>query len=100
MKIEYVLPQSDREQIEKFQKQIEEIKQSYIDEYFRFPFKRDILEKQFRNDCRIKSLEKEITRIYTLSVEKYVITVETEEELKFLKDNWELGEITNAAEEI
>lgn len=86
MKTEYVLPQRDREQIEKLQKQIEEIKQSYIDEYLRFPFKRDILEKQFRNDCRIKNLEKEITRIYTLSVGSYVITTETEDELGNLKE--------------
>ena len=64
MKTEYVLPKEDGEQIEKFQKQIEEIKQSYIDEYLRFPFKRDILEKRFRNDRRIQDLEKAIARIY------------------------------------
>lgn len=99
MKIKYVLPQSDREQIEKFRKQIEEIKQSYIDEYLRFPFKRNVLEKRFRGDRRIQDLEKTIARIYTLSVGSYVITAETEEELRELKENWKLGERTNAAKE-
>lgn len=86
MKMEYVLSQRDREQIEKYQSHIEEIKQSYIDEYLRFSFKRDILEKRFRNDRRIQDLEKAIARIYTLSVGSYVITTETEDELKHLKE--------------
>lgn len=100
MKMEYVLSQSDREQIEKYQKQIDEIKQEYIDEYLSRPFQDPNLEKRFRNDSRIQILEKAIVRIYTLSVGSYVITTETEEELKTLKDNWKLGERTNAAEEL
>ena len=100
MKMEYVLPQSDREQIEKYQRQIDEIKQEYIDEYLSCPFQDHNLEKRFRNDSRIQTLEKAIVRIYTLSVGSYVIATETEEELKTLKDNWKLGERTNAAEEL
>lgn len=99
MKIEYVLPQGDKEQIEKYQKQIDEIKQEYIDEYQRYPFKAKNIEKRFRNDSRIQTLEKAIARIYTLSVGNYVITAETEEELRELKENWKLGERTNAAKE-
>lgn len=33
MKVEYVLPERERKEIEKCQKHIEEIKQYYIDEY-------------------------------------------------------------------
>lgn len=99
MKIEYVLPESNREQIEKYQKQIDEIKQEYMDEYQRYPFKAQNIEKWFRNDIRIQTLEKAIVRIYTLSVGNYVITAETEEELRKLKENWKLGERTNAVKE-
>lgn len=86
MKVAYVLPQSDREQIEKLQKQIEEIKQSYMEEYLRFPFKRDSLEKRFRGDRRIQVLEKAIANIYIMSVGSYAITTETEDELRDLKE--------------
>ena len=86
MKMEHVLPQGDKEQIEKYQKQIEEIKQKYIDEYQRYPFKAQNIEKWFRNGIRIKTLEKAIARIYTLSVGSYIITAETEEELRELKE--------------
>lgn len=99
MKMEYVLPQGDKEQIEKYQKQIDEIKQEYIDEYQRYPFKSTNIEKRFRNDIRIQTLEKAIVRIYTLSVGNYIITAETEEELRELKENWKLGERTNATKE-
>lgn len=100
MKMEYVLPQGDKEQIEKYQKQIDEIKQEYIDEYQRYPFKAKNIENRFRNDSRIQTLEKAIVRIYTLSIGNYIITAETEQELKALKDNWKLGERTNAAKEL
>lgn len=86
MKTEYVLPQGDREQIEKLQKQIEEIKQEYIGEYQRRPFKAQNIENRFRNDSRIQTLEKAIARIYILSVGSYVITTETEDELRDLKE--------------
>lgn len=96
MKTEYVLPKRDREQIEKYQKQIEEIKQSYTDECLSRPFQDLDLEKRFRSDSRVKILEKAIANIYIMSVGTYVITAETEEELKELKKNWKLGEKTDA----
>lgn len=86
MKIEHILPQSDRERIERCQKQIDEIKQEYIDEYLSHSFQDPNSEKQFRNDYRIQTLEKAIAIIYTLSVGSYVITAETEEELRELKE--------------
>lgn len=100
MKMEYVIPQRDREQIGRYQKQIDEIKREYMDEYLSRPFQAPNLEKRFRSDSRIQALEKAVAEIYTLSVGSYVITAETEEELKTLKDNWKLGERTNAAEEL
>lgn len=86
MKTEYVLPQRDREQIEKYQHQIEEIKQYYIDEYLSHPFQDFNLEKRFRNDRRIQDLEKAIVNIYIMSVGTYIFTAETEDELKHLKE--------------
>lgn len=86
MKTEYVLPQKDREQIEKYQKQIGEIKQEYIDEYLSRPFQDFNLEKRFRSDKRVQILEKAIANIYTMSVGSYVITTETEDELEHLKE--------------
>lgn len=86
MKIEYVLPERERKEIEKYQKWIEEIKQSYIDECLRYPFRRFELEKKFRNDRRVQTFEKAIARIAMLSVGKYVVTAESEEDKERLRE--------------
>lgn len=86
MKMEYVLLQRDKEQIERYQRWIEEIKKSYIDEYLKCPFKRFSLEKQFGNDRRIQDLKKAIANIYAMSVGAYIFTAETEDELRDLKE--------------
>lgn len=103
MKMEYVLSETDREKIEKYQKQIEEIKQSYIDEYEKYPFLWHELDKQIRNDGGIQVLEKCIENTYSMSVGKYIITVESEEDKERLKEileslNWRMGDEANQKE--
>lgn len=85
MKTKYVLPEGDRERIENCQNQIGKIRQSYIDEYLNQPFQRIDLERQFRSDIRVQTLEKEIARIYEMSVGKYIFIAENEEEKKILE---------------
>lgn len=85
MKVEYVLPERERKEIEKCQKHIEEIKQSYIDEYEKHPFQWQELDKQIRNDLGIQALEKSIEKIYVTSVGKYIITAESEEDKERLR---------------
>lgn len=80
MKIEYVLPKRDKEKIDECKKRIEEIRQLYIDAYEKQPFRRRELEKQFMNDKRVQALEKYIVKIYTMSVGKYIVTAESEED--------------------
>lgn len=96
MKIEYVLPKEDKERIDKYKKRIEEIKQSYIDSYEKQPFRRCELEKQFMNDKRVQILEKYIANIYAMSVGKYIVTAESEEDKERLRrlaesQGWENG---------
>lgn len=86
MKMEYVLSETDRWKIEKCQKQIEKIKQSYIDEYEKYPFRWHELDKQIRNDGGIQALEKCIENIYAMSVGKYIITAESEEDKEKLRE--------------
>lgn len=86
MKIEYVLSETDREKIEKYQKQIEEIRQSYIDDYLKNPFQSPDLVTRFRRDSRVQTLEKAIAHITMLSVGKYVVTVESEEDKERLRE--------------
>lgn len=96
MKIEYVLPKMNEEKIAECKKQIEEIKQSYIDAYEKQPFRWRELEKQFMNDKRIQILEKYIANIYAMSVGKYIVTAESEEDKERLRrlaesQGWENG---------
>lgn len=86
MKVEYVLPEMERKEIEKCQKQIEEIKQSYIDKYEKRPSRWRELDKLIRNDCGIQALEKCIANIYTMSVGKYIITAENEEDRERIRE--------------
>lgn len=80
MKIEYVLPKRDKERIDELKKRIEEIKQSYIDTYEKQPFLWHDLHEQIRNDTGIQILEKYIASIYAMSVGKYIVTAESEED--------------------
>lgn len=86
MKVEYVLPERERKEIEKLQKHIEEIEQSYIDEYEKHPFRWHELDKLIRNDGGIQALEKCIANIYTMSVGKYIITAENEEDKERIRE--------------
>lgn len=86
MKIEYVLPKRDRERIAEYEKQIEEIKQSYIHTYEKQPFRCHELDRQTRNDRRIQVLQKCITNIYMMSVGKYIITAESEEDRERIRE--------------
>lgn len=85
MKIEYVLPKEDKERIDKYKKRIEEIKQSYIDAYKKQPFLWHDLHEQIRNDTGIQILEKYIASIYAMSVGKYIVTAESEEDKERLR---------------
>lgn len=85
MKMEYVLPKMDEERITECKKQIEEIKQSYIDAYEKQPFRWRELEKQIRNDTRIQALEECIVNIYNMSAGKYIVTAESEEDKERLR---------------
>lgn len=80
MKMEYVLPKMDEERIAECKKQIEEIKQSYIDAYEKQPFLWYDLHEQIRNDTGIQILEKYIANIYAMSVGKYIVAAESEED--------------------
>lgn len=93
MKVEYVLPQRDKERIAEYEKRIEEISQSYIDAYEKQPFRWRDLEKRIRNNTGIQTLEKCIENIYEMSVGKYIITAENEEDKERLRElsenlNW------------
>lgn len=86
MKIECVLPKRDKERIAEYEKKIEEIKQSYIDAYEKQPFQWHELDRQIRNDMGIQALEKCIANIYMMSVGKYIITAESEEDRERIKE--------------
>lgn len=85
MKMEYVLPKRDKERIAEFQKRIDEIRQSYVDEWLSHPFHDPDYETRFRNDSRVQILEKYIAHIYAVSVGKYIITAESEEDKEILR---------------
>lgn len=85
MKMEYVLSKMDEERMAECKKQIEEIKQSYIDAYEKQPFRWRELEKQIRNDTRIQALEECIVNIYNMSAGKYIVTAESEEDKERLR---------------
>lgn len=94
MKMEYVLPKMDEERIAECKKQIEEIKQSYIDAYEKQPFRWRELEKQIRNDTRIQALEECIVNIYNMSVGKYIVTAESKkdrEKIEKLKNETDMN---------
>ena len=80
MKIEYVLTETVKEEIEKYQKQIEEIEKTYIEDYLKNPFQSPDFETRFRRDSRVQTLEKTIEKLYALSVGECIITAENEED--------------------
>ena len=77
MKTEYVLPQESQNQAEKIS---------------RFPFEEQRIREDFMNNPNVKLIQQAITDIYMKSVTKILVTLETEEEMKMLKDNWGLKE--------
>lgn len=75
----------DEERIAECKKQIEEIKQSYIDAYEKQPFRWNDLHEQIRKDTGIQILEKYIAKIYAMSVGKYIVAAESEEDEERLR---------------
>lgn len=86
MKIEHVYPDYVTDKIDEIDRQLVDIEKEYLEEYLRHPFKARTLKKNYRNDWRVKTLEKQKVYIYERAVSKMIITAETEEEKKMLKE--------------
>lgn len=92
MKTEYALPQESQNQIDRLNKRLEEIELDYLEKISRFPFEEQRIREDFMNNPNVKLMQQAITDIYMKSVEKILVTFETEEEIKFFNDNWGLKE--------
>lgn len=88
MKIEHVYPDYITRQIEAIDRQLVDIEKEYLEECLRYPFKVRTLKKNYRNDWRVKTLKKQKAYIYKTAVYKTIITAETEEEKKMLKERF------------
>lgn len=88
MKIKHVYPDYVIKQIDKIDKRLIEIEKEYLAEYLRSPFGVCTLEMDYRNDSRVKDLERQKAFIYERAVPKILITAENEEEKKMLKERF------------
>lgn len=87
MRIETVIPESDRKKIEKYQEKIQERMESYfddIDSSVLIPEQTKIIQNM-GNDLAIKLYEKCIEDVYTYMVPQTILIAENEEDKKILE---------------
>lgn len=77
-----------QKEINEIDKQLLEIEKEYLEDYLKHPFRYGActLEMEYRNDSRVKVLEKLKIHIYEQAVPKMIVTAENEEEKKKLKE--------------
>lgn len=90
MKIEHVYSDYVTDKIDEIDRHLAEIEKEYLAEYLRKPLGFGVctLEMDYRNDCRVKALEKQKAYIYERAVYKTILTAETEEEKKMLQERF------------
>lgn len=90
MKIEHVYPDYVTDKIDEIDRHLADIEKEYLAEYLRRPLGFGVctLEMDYRNDFRVKTLEKQKVYIYERAVCKMIITAETEEEKKMLQERF------------
>lgn len=90
MRIEHVYPDCVTEKIDEIDRHLADIEKEYLAEYLRNPLGFGVctLEMDYRNDWRVKSLEKQKVYIYERAVCKTILTAETEEEKKMLQERF------------
>ena len=98
MKTQYILPQEAQNKINELQYELAKIELQYDERIHKNIFKERQIRKEFTDNPAVKAIKNEITDIQKRSVEKILITLETEEELMEFKKNWGLKENTHAAE--
>lgn len=88
MKVETIIPEKDRKQIEKWKSKIQEIMESYFDDIETgSAFSIREITKSIRameNDIEIKMYEKLIENVYRNMVPKTVLIAESEEDKRML----------------
>lgn len=90
MKIEHVYPDYVTDKIDEIDRHLAGIEKEYLARYLRrqIGFGVCTLEMDYRNDWRVKALEKQKTHIYEHAVYKTILTAETEEEKKVLLERF------------
>lgn len=88
MKIEHVYQDYVTDKIDEIDRHLADIEKEYLAEYLRQPLGFGVctLEMDYRNDWRVKTLEKQKAQIYERAVYKTILTAETEEEKKMLQE--------------
>ncbi len=93
MKIEHVIPDGQKQQIEELQSKISEIEMAYAEKIKQFPFMESEIRKDMSEDRNIQMLRKAIADIYMRTTTKILIEAESEEELKRLKSMWRVENV-------
>lgn len=92
MKVETIISEKDRKQIEKWKSKIQEIMESYFDDIdIDSPSAFSICEttkaiRMMEHDLAIKLYEKCIENIYTYSIPQTILIAKNEEDKKILKE--------------
>lgn len=90
MKIEYVVPDEQKQQIEDLQRKISDIEMIYDEKIEKFPLMENEIRKELLDDKNIEILTNKIEDIYMKSTTKILIEVESEEEMERLKLEWRI----------
>lgn len=85
---QYILPKESQKRIFKLKEILEEIELQYLERIYKNPSDEQKIREELINNTNVKSIQDEIADIYKKSVEKILITLETEEEIKEFKKNW------------
>ena len=90
MKIEHILPDDVQAEIDRIDKQLIEIEKGYLEDYLKRPFWNEVctLEMDYRNDWRVRALEKMKAHIYERETYKTILITENEEEKEMLKERF------------
>lgn len=100
MIIEYILPQESQTRIFRLKAILAEIELPYLERIYKNPSDEKKIREEFINNTNVKSIQDEIADIYKKNVEKILITLETEEEMKEFNENWGVKEKTKAFDKI
>lgn len=90
MKVEYVIPEKEKQKIEDLQRKISDVEMIYVKKIEKFPLMEKKIRKDLLEDKNIEILRNVIEDIYMKSTTKILIEVESEEEMERLKSEWRI----------